>query len=53
MEDRDASALERYEKLYNDYYLNSLVDIDCLGMSKYFFCAKAYPTCTNGNMKKE
>ncbi len=44
----DGIAQARYTKLYSSYYNNNrIVDIDCLGMAKYFFCASAYPVCTD------
>jgi hypothetical protein len=46
---RDAEALSNYTTFYNNYYKLGLVDIDCLGMANYFFCAKAYPTCDSSH----
>lgn len=43
----DAIALANYTQLYTDYYNKSYVNIDCLGMAKYFFCAASYPICTD------
>lgn len=42
----DAQAFANYTTLYTQFYRNSFVDIDCLGMAKYFFCAASFPICT-------
>jgi len=44
---RDTQAMNNYTILYNNYYQLGSVTIDCLGMANYFFCAKAYPTCSS------
>lgn len=41
----DRIAQARYTNLYSQFYNGKKVDIDCLGMGKYFFCASAYPVC--------
>ena len=50
LSERDASALANYTKLHDDYYVNGSVTLDCMGMAKYFFCAKAYPTCSDDSV---
>jgi len=39
--------LANYTTLYETYYQGGIVTLDCLGMAKYFFCAKAFPTCSD------
>lgn len=42
----DQEALRQYSRVYQEYYQGGLVDVDCLGMLKYFYCAQVYPICT-------
>ena len=37
--------MEHYQILLKDYYKRGKVDIDCIGIANFFFCAEAYPTC--------
>lgn len=43
----DSYALGNYTALYQNYYSRGVVNIDCLGAAKYFFCAASYPVCTS------
>lgn len=45
----DANAFNNYTQLLNQYYNNNLVNVDCLGVAMYFFCAAAYPSCDSKN----
>jgi hypothetical protein len=51
----DAQALAGYKDLYTRYYktddniTDGTITSDCLGMSKYLFCAYSYPICIDKN----
>lgn len=35
----DQAALSKYTSIYESYYKANIIDIDCLGVLKYFYCA--------------